>query len=468
MRKIGLFLVVGLALAWTVLSGNMASAATGEANYALKAAVESRIEERLKAALREIAGTENILAIVNAMVKEDVGGYSGVSDNSRALVLPGVPVQKEIGKSERNSQPAPLPPARIERLNVVVLVDTSVGADLLPVLKDVAASAMGLNADRGDKLEVRQVTFQGQGFKWARYFFPPHIYYIILIVLGSFFVLAAAHFMNDPFGNLATALRNVDWDAVRGRSAQAAAATTAAAEAELSPMKFDEPEATMADSTGPVPFSFVKERHLSEISYLLAKASDTEIAVVVNYLQPELASKLIEMFPAERQIAVATILSEGIDMSPDRVAEIENTVRKKVDYVIGGDRKLVPILDMLKPEVREAVLGRVQGKDVEAAERLKRRLRSFETLVMELSHLSIQALYRQLNPTMVARILKASSQEVRERFFASLSEGAVQRLREEMELSHPLAENRLRREKNNVLTVARRMAAAGLIEEVED
>lgn len=472
MQKTGTLWTTGIALIWVILFSltiqGRSEAALTDANYGIKAAVEAHIEARLRDDLREIAGTENILAIVNASVKEDLTpSFSSTSENSHALVLPGVPVQKEIGKTDRTPQPAPmLPPAKIEKLNVVVLVDTSVSADLLPVLREISSSAMGFNAERGDKLDVRQVAFQGQTFKWARFFFPPHIYYILLIFLGSFFVLSAAHFLRDPFGNLASALRNVDWDAVRGRVPSDSHA--ADADASLAPLKIAEPEATMIGSDVPVPFSFVKERHIPEIAYLLSKSPDQDIAVVVNYLSPELAAKLIERFTPERQIAIATILNDGTDISPERVSEIENRVRMKVDYVIGGDGKLIPILNMMKADIREAVIDSVESKDSDAAMRLKRKLRSFETLVRDLTPLSIQALYRQLNPSMVAQILKASPADVQEKFFTSISEGATQRLREEMELSHSLTENRLRREKNNVLAVARRMASAGLIEELED
>jgi flagellar motor switch protein FliG len=428
--------------------------------YIFKTVVESRLEQRLYYALSEIAGTDEIIVIASANVKV-VGDKKRLDKKRTTLVLPGVPLKKEIGK-EREIDLSGLPPSIITRLDITVLVDDSVPDNLMDVMRDVAISMSGYNPDRGDLIDFRKITFSGKDFAWSTMFQPPHLYWVIIILLGAILIIAASTFLFDPFKKLSAVFRSINWEAIRG----APPAEERKSEEEI--REEAALEAQQAEQETPKAFSFVSERHISDLAFLLGNRPALDTSVVVNYLSPDLAMKLLEHFPEEKQAEVSLMLSSGHVIKADKVRELEDAIKSRLDYVMGGESKFAQILNLSSDDIRDRVMEMLEGKDKEAAARLKKKVKNFEDFMMDIPTYGIQMIYRRLNPTMFAQVLKSSPGDVQERVLSALSEGASARLKEEMELSHPLSRNRLRKEKNSIISAIRQLVSAGLIEEVED
>jgi flagellar motor switch protein FliG len=258
-------------------------------------------------------------------------------------------------------------------------------------------------------------------------------------------------------------VRGVNWDSIRG--VKAAPEKAREAEGPKPPPLPEGEEARMVSAEKPLPFSFVKERHLGDLAYLLREEPVPAVAVVVNYLEPELATRLMDLLPKDKQVEVAMSLSRTTNVSPEKVEKFEATIKSRLDYVLGGDEKLSSILNLSGDDVRDRVMHTLQETDAETAERMKRKVKSFEGIMRGMGPQSVRALYRQMEPTVFAQVLKSSPADIQKKVLESLSEGAAERMKEEMDLTKPLNKNRMRREKLKILTVVRKMTRAGLLEE---
>jgi flagellar motor switch protein FliG len=114
--------------------------------------------------------------------------------------------------------------------------------------------------------------------------------------------------------------------------------------------------------------------------------------------------------------------------------------------------------------VRDRIVTTLETRDVQTATRLKSRIKSLESIIRELPAPGVQTLYRNIDATLFAQILKASPEDIQQKVIASLSAGAAERLKEEMELSRPLSGARLRKEKQNLMVLVRRLINEGLVE----
>jgi flagellar motor switch protein FliG len=130
----------------------------------------------------------------------------------------------------------------------------------------------------------------------------------------------------------------------------------------------------------------------------------------------------------------------------------------------GGENKLLTLLDMTNEDVRDKVVKTIEAKDAQTATRLKQRIKSLETIIRELPAQGIQVLYRNLDATLFAQVLKSSPDDLQQKVLTALSAGAAERLKEEMNLSRPLSSIRLKREKQNLMVLVRRLIAEGLVE----
>jgi len=459
--------VLLLLAASMVLAGAPQAGAEVNEDYALKISLESQLEKKLKQVIIEITGTDKVVLFINAELVSKGGGDRGrIEKKSDALVLPGVPAKKEFGGSQSSELLLPGAAGKfsVSKIIVSIWIDKSVPESIIELIKDISKNVIGFNQNRGDLIDVKKVDFEGKGF-FSSLFAPPNLFWLILSLLGGFMLLTTGLFFLDPLKKVVPALKEIDWNVIRGTgggSTTVERTTTFEREvvAGTSPGK-----AGMAagEAETALPFSFVRERDIASLAFLLKDRTPQEIAIVANYLDPALAIRLFEAFPQDRQIEIALVLGKE-EISMDKVVALEELVRTKLAYVVGGETKLVSLLDVTSEDVRDKVVAKIEARDAQSAARLKRRIKSIETMIQEFPAQGIQTLFRNIDVTLFAQILKTSPEDIQQKVITSLSAGAAERLKQEMDLSRPLSAARLKRERQNLMTLVRRLINEGLVE----
>ncbi|UCG78113.1 MAG: hypothetical protein JSV21_11255 [Nitrospirota bacterium] len=453
---------------------NFAFAANMSEDFAFKISLENHLEKRLKHIITEITGSDRGVIIINADIGTVKGGDSNKGSITKkksqdALVLPGVPVKKEFGTGLKETAELLFPGAggskyKVNKMSVSIWLDKGLSQSIVDLVDNLAKQVVGYNETRGDKVEIVPIDFKGEKFYWSSIFYPKNLFILALGLAAALFFLAGASFLSDPLKNLSNAIASVDWDQVRGANAGIEA---------YSPSYEMEEPGISSDITGAYdageqqPFSFISERDLSNLSYLLKDRSAEDIATVANFLEIDLAAKLLESFGTDEQAEVALHLSnEKVD--PDGVKKLESEIREQLSYVVGGERKFISLMRLSDDDVREKAMGMMEQKDRDTASRLKTRVKSFDDTISDLPAQGIRALYRRTNPLIFAQIVKGSSDKVIEKILGSLSEGAVERLKQEMELSQPLSPGRLRKERINLMMRLASLMDEGAIEGVNN
>ena len=456
-----------------VFLGNAAAAEFSD-KYASKVTVEKHIEERLLSALKRIGGTDKIIVIVNADVETDIKkiekrrreAQQTMKKEKPRLVLPGVPVKKSIG-TDRGSEIKvnELIPSVINKLIVTVLVDSTMSTAILDVMRDVAISVVGYNPDRGDMLNFRQIEFKKKQFEMVTLFHPPYVYWFMLFVFGGILLVAVSILLSNPFKQIASAVEGIS---LGGESSSDIHSqdTHNSPQADIQIPSAELPAMESLDGDTQMPFSFLQNKHIRELAFLLKDSPPEELAIVASYLAPEMATKLLESFSEKMQAEVALNLSGEGEVKLKEVKELERSIKERLNYIVGGDDKLASIFDFTGEDIRKRIFDIMASTDAEAVSRLMEKVKSFKVVMRSLPPHGIQALFRQIDPNVLARVLKSSPGDIQSQVLESLSEGAAERLREEMELSRPFSKERLKQERVNIISLVRRMSKAGLLEDM--
>jgi flagellar motor switch protein FliG len=460
-------IALGLLLAsLVVLSAVNRSHAEVNDDYALKISLENQLERKLKQVIQEITGTDKVVIFVNAeLVSKGSGGDRGkIEKKSDALVLPGVPAKKEFGSGQSSDILLPGASGKysVNKIVLSIWIDNSVPGSIIDLIQDIAKNVIGFSQTRGDQINIKKVDFESKGF-FRTAFAMPNILWIILTIVGGFMLVAVGMFFMDPLKKVVPALKDIDWGQIRGTGSSNTVERTSTYEREVlsgTPAKIEKETLGKEES---LPFSFIRERDIPSLAFLMKDKTPQEIAVVANYLDPAIAMRFLEIFPRERQVEVALVLGKE-EINAEKVNSLEEMVKSKLTYVVGGENKLITLLDMTNEEVREKVVKTLEAKDAQSAARLKKRIKSLETIILELPAQGIQTLYRNIDAALFAQVLKSSAEDIRQKVISSLSAGAAERLKEEMELSRPLSAVRLRREKQNLMVLVRRLISEGLVE----
>jgi hypothetical protein len=437
-------------------------------DYALKISLESQLERKLKQVIQEITGTDKVVIFVNAELVSARGGSDQLLEKKKtnALVLPGVPQKKEFGAGQSEMLfGAGSSKYRVNKITLSIWIDSSVPGSIVELIEDMAKNVIGFSQTRGDQINVKKVDFESKGF-FRTLFALPNFLWLILTIVGGFMMVMAGLFLMDPLKKVIPALKEIDWSAIRGGGATAQTVNvehTSTYEREVMAGSAVAAAAAVSAQEAGLPFSFVRERDLPGLAFLLKDKAAQDIAIVTNYLDPVLAMRFLELFPKEKQVEVAISLGKE-EISVEKVTALEEMVKNKLTYVVGGENKLVTLLDMTNEEVREKIVKTLEAKDAPTAARLKQRIRSLENIIRDLPAQGIQTLTRNVEAALFAQILKTSSEDIQQKVLSSLSAGAAERLKQEMEFSRPLSATRLRREKQNLMVVVRRLINEGLVE----
>lgn len=452
-RLFFLTILIGVSL-FFVGSRNLSAAVP---SIETKMTIETRLEERLRRVLTEITGTEKITVIVNVHL------YTEKEEKEKPeSLLPGVPVKKRIGEETRPFDLGDIK-TLIKKLTVTIILDKGVSAKVVEVVKEVTPGLVGLDPERGDELIVQQMNFEKNPFFWGSLFYPPHLYWIIAIILAGLFIFASTIFLFGPFKNFAT---NMVAAIQTTRRSEEVRGETNERELPLLPVTpvagtAIREETGIPGSSGP--FSFLREGHLRNLLFLLRKEDPENIAVIINYLEPSLSSRVFSSLSPEIQSRVATYLSRISEMNPEQVKSLEEKIKMQIEYLIGGEDRLTEILEYSNKETQEKILNSLKGRDPQLANQIKSTLVNFEDIAT-FDPLVIQTIYRRSNPIVFAQVLKSVPEDVKKKVLSVLTSGAADRLRQEMELARPLTVKRIEEEKRKIIDLIRQLIREGIIE----
>ena len=443
------------------------SAAEVNDDYALKISLENQLERKLKQVIVEITGTDRVVIFVNAELSSARGGGGGMLEKKKtnALVLPGVPEKKEFGAGQSEMLiGAGSSKYSVNKIILSMWIDKSVPGSIVELSQDIAKNVIGYNQGRGDQINIKKVDFESKGF-FRSLFAMPNFLLLILTLVGGFMLVTVGMFFLDPLKKVVPALKDIDWGLIRGTGSSSSTVerTTTFEREVVSGGAAKELGLKEQPEDAQLPFSFVKERDITSLAFLLKDKTPQDIAIVANYLDPAVAMRLLDLFPKDRQVDVALVLGKE-EINMEKVHALEESIKTRLAFVVGGENKLITLLDMTNEDVREKVMKKFEATDAQTAARLKQRIKSLETILAELPALGIQTLYRNIDAALFAQVLKSLPAEVQQKVISSLSAGAAERLKQEMELSRPLSTVRLRREKQNLMVLVRRLISEGLVE----
>jgi len=455
-------------LSFTIFA--QASFAEVNDDYALKISLENQIEKKLKQVIVEITGTDRVVIFVNAELVSARGDDKRIEKiKGDALVLPGVPEKKDIGAGQTEMAfGTGSSKYKVNKIVLSIWIDKSVPGSIVDLIQDIAKNVIGFSQNRGDLINVKKVDFESKGF-FGTLFALPNFFWFILTLVGGFMLVMVGMFFMDPLRKIVPALKNIDWNLIRGTevSPTPTAERTMTYEREVLSAQpaasSTEPAVLAGAKDEAVPFCFIRERDIPSLAFLLKDKAAQDIAIVINYIDPAIGMRLLELFPKEKQVEVALILGHE-ELNSEKVHALEEMIKGRLTYVVGGENKLLALLDMTSEDVRDKIVTALETRDAQTATRLKSRIKSLESIIRELPAPGIQTLYRNIDAKLLAQILKAEPDDIRQKVVSSLSAGAAERFKEEMELSRPLSGVRLRKEKQNLMVLVRRLISEGLVE----
>ncbi|MCG3205222.1 MAG: hypothetical protein KCHDKBKB_01941 [Elusimicrobia bacterium] len=210
------------------------------------------------------------------------------------------------------------------------------------------------------------------------------------------------------------------------------------------------------------PFKYVTDDNIKQLAYLLHHEEPWVVALVISYLSAEHSFKVMEALPADLQAKVALETAMYRQTSHEQVQAIDEDIKQKIDFVVGGLEKLVVILESSDRMSRDNILEYLKNEKPGVYERVRERVLLFEDIV-NFPKPAMQVVVRELKTEQLARALKGTSPEMQQKFFENMSQGAVTLLKEEMDYGRPVTDEQIEEERRKIIDLIKSMETEGKI-----
>ncbi len=213
----------------------------------------------------------------------------------------------------------------------------------------------------------------------------------------------------------------------------------------------------------PAPFEFLRDADPSQVRELLATEHPQTIALVLAHLDPRSAARVLTELDAPLQVDVARRIAMTEQVSPETVAVVEAQLRSRMaafaagsTTTVGGARPLAHVLNQVDRSTERQILGGLAEIDPVLADEVRRYMFVFEDVLL-LDDRAMQRVIRELDAKDIALALRATTEEVKEKFFSNMSHRAAEMLREEMELAGQVRMKNVEEAQGRIVEVIKRL-----------
>jgi len=438
-------------------------------------AIEREVKSRIEDVMSKTLPPQSYLVNVKVEMEENPqsstvrtrrSGSNNPFLNDNRFILPGVPVKRELNNRQETTTDETLmdaPTAVVKRMLINILVATDVSAEKIRGIQDIVTSNTPFNPLRGDEIDIQtspmlkssrpssSASSTSSAPSAARSSEPVddepsgflhRVNWPLVAILGLGLV-AFALFLVFLFGpvrgflnRLLSVLPRVGEQAaytVSNSPVKTTGGVSVNGSASLNGRYSGNGNGPKADDVN-MPFRFIHEEHLPKLPILLKQMPANQSAVVLAYLPPEWASRILNELDVAAQTSVMQQLSTARQVPSEMVKEVEQQVKDKLPYLVGGSDWLQSVYQFTEPETQKALLGTLNKQAPELAQSLRRKSFFYEDLAV-VAPSALRLLVQETGYSVMATALKPEKAEWRQSLMAKLPTATREILTQELDVA---------------------------------
>lgn len=179
------------------------------------------------------------------------------------------------------------------------------------------------------------------------------------------------------------------------------------------------------------------------LSNFLINEHPQTIALIVAHLQPERKVDVLRRLPEGLQAEVVLRVANLDYVSPELISQLDDVLKTELSTLgsidtnqLGGVEPIADMLNLMDKNTEKNIMSRVEEKDPELAEEIRKLMFTFEDL-MYVDDKGIQNLLREVDNGKLVIAMKTAPDEIKQKLFKNMSNRAATLLREDLEALGP-------------------------------
>ena len=167
------------------------------------------------------------------------------------------------------------------------------------------------------------------------------------------------------------------------------------------------------------------------------------IALIIAHLTTERKVDVLRKLPEGLQAEIVLRVANLDFVSPELIAQLDDVLKTELSTLgsidtqqLGGVEPIADMLNMMDKKSEQTVMARVEEKDAELSEEIRKLMFVFEDLVF-VDDNGLQELFKLVDNNKLTIALKTAPEEVKSKLFQNMSNRAANLLREDLDALGP-------------------------------
>ncbi|CAG37386.1 flagellar motor switch protein FliG [Desulfotalea psychrophila] len=205
------------------------------------------------------------------------------------------------------------------------------------------------------------------------------------------------------------------------------------------------------------------------VAGILEQEHPQTVALVLSTQTIIHSSEILASLSEEMRTDVVYRIAKLEKVSPEVINRIEDALHREIGLVsskeqkqVGGIDAVVSLLHSMKNNLDADILESIEETDPVMAEEIRKRMFTFEDM-MGLDSRALQAILREINNDSLTLALKTSSEPMREKIFANMSERAADMIKDDLEAMGPVRLSEVEAMQQTIVKIAIKLEEEGKI-----
>jgi flagellar motor switch protein FliG len=205
----------------------------------------------------------------------------------------------------------------------------------------------------------------------------------------------------------------------------------------------------------------------------LAKFLEAEhpqtVALILGHLETKQASILLMKLPDEIRAEVVKRLAHLRQFSPEMAEKVSIILNRRLlslgehsRMTYSGFKSVADLMNRLDTTAAQSILEEIEREEPNLAISIRNLMFTFEDF-LEVPDVSLRELMGHVDRKALTLALKGASEELRDRFFRTMSTRAIEMLKEDMEMLGPVRSRDVAKAQQETIAVARKLESEGKI-----
>lgn len=179
------------------------------------------------------------------------------------------------------------------------------------------------------------------------------------------------------------------------------------------------------------------------LSNFLINEHPQTIALIVAHLNPERKVDVLRRLPEGLQAEVVLRVANLDYVSPELISQLDDVLKTELSTLgsidtnqLGGVEPIADMLNLMDKNTEKNIMSRVEEKDPELAEEIRKLMFTFEDLLY-VDDKGIQNLLREVDNGKLVIAMKTAPDEIKQKLFKNMSNRAATLLREDLDTLGP-------------------------------